>query len=224
MIVDNPSDMKQCSLFQSADKEHEVVGLVCITLQFLRVRIEQIGSIKRINERLLQVAVSGIAEKIVGGKSGGFLLYHGNRLRFPLFHAAIVADDISPYARKHSFGQNSPDQTGDILFPFVIVNLGAIINRTGVALLQCVLVQIVLALYLLCCDLKILLCITLIFSCLTFVFFPSCRMPFGFSVGISFCAGQDSGRRPTRQGNSRLGAMEYPNLRFAEGCRCPAAN
>ena len=80
---------------------------------------------------------------LVRGDGFRFLADFGDKILFPLFRTSFIKDSIFGGQLEHPFGQDVVYQIVDMLFPFLVVNLVAIIGMTVVPLHESVLVQVV---------------------------------------------------------------------------------
>ena len=107
MIVDDTTDVEQRAGFIFIHLPQELVGLFGIGLPSLCVRVEPVGGIERVFQKLFEL-INRANPVLHAVRSNGsrLALNIGNEIFPPLFRTAIVANGIVGDKLKHTFWQN----------------------------------------------------------------------------------------------------------------------
>ena len=148
MIVDDTSDIEFSTGFEFEYLSQELVGLLGIGLYTIFVHIEPVGGIERVFQELFElIDRANPVLHAVGGNGFRPAANVGDEILSPLFRSAVVTYGIIGGKFEHAFGEDVIDQILDMLLAFFVVNLGAIVEETAVALREGVLVQVVVPVY-----------------------------------------------------------------------------
>lgn len=232
MIVDDTADVEQRAWFQLTHFPHELVGLFGIGSATLLVRVEPVGRIERVFQVLFKlIDRANPLQNLVGGNGFRLAAHTGHEIRLPFIRTADVTDDILGDKLEHALGQDMVDQYTDMMLALLVVDLGAIIEETVVALRKRALVQIVVLVHPGSGNLKNLAVHNIEFLCVELSFssplLKAFRLPRRERFYMQDTQRENEGKAskqpgdfteyPTRQ--ARQGGEPEVHLRFAEGCR-----